>query len=98
VRCQYSAACREPHGAHHLPGVRNLQLENFHLAERTVLEAVHPAGLVYQANVFVGGGSGLHKIFCRSDARGKQPVMNEPVFLRWKDMISEVQIVAGMID
>ena len=97
-RRQYGPARRQPERLHHLPRIRDLQPQDVLIAQRAAAQFGDPLCVVHQPHVLIGGRLGLDEIFRRGEARAQHAVVQPAVFLRGKDVLAQMQIVAFVVN
>ena len=78
--------------------VRNLQPQDVLVAERAVAQFGNVLRLVHQPHVVVGGRLRLHEVFRHREPAAQHTVFQPAIFLGWKDVLPEVQIVAFVVN
>lgn len=96
--CFDGATGAEPAGFDQFLGVRNLHAQFFDGAERAGLEFVDILGRVNEQNVLVGGGCGRDEVRRRGEFLFDERIVDEAIFLRWKNVRAEVEVVTFVID
>src|SRR5262249_59258961 len=85
-------------GFHHVARVGNLEAQDLLIGQGAAAQLLHPGGVVYQADVVVGGRLWRREVLVHGEAGTQQAVVQPAEFLGRKDVVAQVQVVAFVVD
>ena len=98
ARGQRSAARRQPKRFPHGFGIGDLQVRQLFQGKCAGPQPLHPIRRMHQHQIVIGGGLGLDEIIRTRESVRQQAFTDQAKLLRWENMRTQIEIVAGVIN